>query len=63
MAEQRTPPDNHGSEIVGFTDDGSLWFCPGCARGLRGRRLDPARRRDLMRVYTYHCEQCGKPIR
>lgn len=43
---------------------GSFWFCPPCAQKRDdAAQLEAARRADLMDVYTYHCDQCRKPIR
>ncbi|WP_405814570.1 hypothetical protein OG241_08210 [Streptomyces sp. NBC_01390] len=42
---------------------GSFWLCVPCARGRDDfKDLRPARRADLMPVYTYRCDQCRKSI-
>jgi hypothetical protein len=49
-------------EVVAYTL-GSFWFCQPCARTREEREtLVPTRRADLMGVYKYVCDQCGKTI-
>lgn len=55
------PPTDPQQEIVAY-NEGSFWFCPDCARDRERGLEDPARRRDLLDVYTYHCDQCSRSI-
>lgn len=54
-------PGADPNEVVAYTM-GSFWFCPPCARAQGTEGLEATRRYCLMDVYTYHCDQCGKPI-